>query len=65
MNHTVHEKQKLRSRVRRIRGQVEAIERALEGELSWSQVMYRPGHLGAIVSVVASAPDQGFNSFRS
>jgi FrmR/RcnR family transcriptional regulator, repressor of frmRAB operon len=32
MTHTVREKQKLLARVRRIRGQVEAIERALDDE---------------------------------
>jgi len=32
MTHTVREKHKLLARVRRIRGQVEAIERALDGE---------------------------------
>jgi DNA-binding FrmR family transcriptional regulator len=32
MAHTTKDKQKLLSRVRRIRGQVEAIERALDGE---------------------------------
>lgn len=32
MAHTVHDKKKLLARVRRIRGQVEAIERALEAE---------------------------------
>ena len=32
MTHTVREKSKLLSRVRRIRGQVEALERALEEE---------------------------------
>ncbi len=32
MTHTVREKQKLLARVRRIKGQVEASERALEGE---------------------------------
>ncbi|MDF6628527.1 metal-sensing transcriptional repressor, partial [Escherichia coli] len=30
MSHTVQEKQKLLNRVRRIRGQLDAIERALE-----------------------------------
>ena len=30
MAHTIREKQKLLARVRRIRGQIEAIERALE-----------------------------------
>ncbi|MCP6390941.1 metal-sensing transcriptional repressor, partial [Klebsiella pneumoniae] len=32
MSHTVQEKQKLLNRVRRIRGQLDAIERALEDE---------------------------------
>lgn len=40
MSHTVREKQKLLNRVRRIRGQVEAIERALEAEAGCSQVMH-------------------------
>lgn len=39
MSHTVHEKQKLLNRVRRIRGQVDAIERALEGGIACSEVM--------------------------
>ena len=39
MTHTVHDKQKLLNRVRRIRGQVEAIERALEGEAECAEVM--------------------------
>jgi DNA-binding FrmR family transcriptional regulator len=32
MSHTIRDKKKLLDRVRRIRGQVEGIERALEGE---------------------------------
>lgn len=39
MSHVVHEKQKLLNRVRRLRGQVDAIERALEAESSCTQVM--------------------------
>jgi len=39
MTHTVREKQKLLARVRRIRGQVDAIERALEGESGCERVM--------------------------
>jgi len=39
MTHAVHEKQKLLNRVRRLRGQVDAIERALEAEDSCTQVM--------------------------
>lgn len=40
MSHTIREKQKLLARVRRIRGQVEAIERALENEAGCEQVMH-------------------------
>ena len=40
MSHTVLEKQKLLARVRRIRGQVEAIERALENEAGCDKVMH-------------------------
>jgi DNA-binding FrmR family transcriptional regulator len=39
MTHTIRDKQKLLARVRRIRGQVEAIERALESEAGCDQVM--------------------------
>jgi DNA-binding FrmR family transcriptional regulator len=38
--HTIREKQKLLARVRRIRGQVEATERALETEAGCEQVMH-------------------------
>jgi len=40
MAHTVREKQKLLARVRRIRGQVEAVERALEAEAGCERVMH-------------------------
>lgn len=40
MSHTVREKKKLLARVRRIRGQVEAIERALENEAGCEKVMH-------------------------
>ncbi len=40
MTHTIHEKQKLLARVRRLRGQVEAIERALDGEAGCEKVMH-------------------------
>jgi DNA-binding FrmR family transcriptional regulator len=39
MAHTVREKTKLLARVRRIRGQVEAIERALESEVGCGDVL--------------------------
>jgi DNA-binding FrmR family transcriptional regulator len=37
--HTTRDKTKLLARVRRIRGQVEAIERALEGESGCSEIL--------------------------
>lgn len=39
MTHTVRGKAKLLARVRRMKGQVEAIERALEAEASYEQVI--------------------------
>jgi DNA-binding FrmR family transcriptional regulator len=40
MTHTIREKTKLLNRVRRIRGQVEAVERALEQELGCADVLH-------------------------
>lgn len=40
MSHTIYQKQKLLSRARRIRGQLEAIERVLEAEAGCAQVMH-------------------------
>jgi len=39
MTHTIREKTKLLQRVRRIRGQVEAIERALDKEIGCADVL--------------------------
>ena len=39
MSHTIKEKSKLLARVRRIKGQMEAIERALESELGCADVL--------------------------
>jgi DNA-binding FrmR family transcriptional regulator len=39
VSHTVHEKAKLLNRVRRLRGQMEAIERALEQEADCAEVL--------------------------
>lgn len=39
MSHTVRQKPKLIARVRRIRGQLEAVERALEKEASCAEVL--------------------------
>jgi len=39
MSHTVREKTKLLNRVRRIRGQIEAVERALDQEIGCADVL--------------------------
>ena len=39
MSHTIKEKEKLLQRVRRVRGQVEAVERALGAEQECSEVL--------------------------
>jgi DNA-binding FrmR family transcriptional regulator len=54
MSHTVREKQKLLARVRRIRGQIEGIERALVTESGCDQVMHLiAGARGAMASLMA------------
>src|SRR5579863_4064882 len=54
MTHTVREKQKLLARVRRIRGQIEAVERALEGEAGCEPVMHLiAGARGAMAGLMA------------
>lgn len=54
MTHTIREKQKLIARVRRIRGQVEAIERALDEEAGCEEVMHLiAGIRGAMAGLMA------------
>jgi len=54
MTHTIREKQKLLARVRRIRGQVEAIERALDTEAGCEAVMHLlAGARGALNGLMA------------
>jgi FrmR/RcnR family transcriptional regulator, repressor of frmRAB operon len=54
MTHTVRGKHKLLARVRRIRGQVEAIERALDDEAGCDQVMHLiAGVRGAMAGLMA------------
>jgi DNA-binding FrmR family transcriptional regulator len=54
MSHTSRDKQKLLARVRRIRGQVEAIERALEAEAGCDQVMHLiAGARGAMAGLMS------------
>ncbi len=52
--HTIRDKARLLARVRRIRGQVEAIERALEAEAGCEQVMHLiAGMRGATAGLMA------------
>jgi DNA-binding FrmR family transcriptional regulator len=56
MSHTIREKQKLLNRVRRIKGQVEAIERALEEERGCVDVLQQitscRGAMNGLLAVV-------------
>jgi DNA-binding FrmR family transcriptional regulator len=57
MTHTIREKSKLLARVKRIRGQVEAIERALSEEAGCERIMHmiagvRGGVTGLMAEVV-------------
>ena len=56
MTHAVAEKQKLLNRVRRLRGQVEALERALDAEIGCVQIMQQltaaRGALSALMAEV-------------
>jgi DNA-binding FrmR family transcriptional regulator len=54
MTHTISEKPKLLARVRRIRGQVEALERALDSEAGCEPVMHQiVGIRGAVAGLMA------------
>ncbi len=54
MAHTVREKQKLLARVRRMKGQIEAIERALDSEAGCEQVLHLiAGVRGAMAGLMA------------
>ncbi|MDF3832547.1 metal/formaldehyde-sensitive transcriptional repressor [Cupriavidus basilensis] len=56
MSHTIREKQKLLNRVRRIRGQIDAIERALEEEQGCADVLQQitscRGAMNGLLAVV-------------
>ena len=56
--HTIRDKQRLLARVRRIRGQVEAIERALESEAGCETIMHQiAGVRGAMAGLTAEVID--------
>ena len=52
--HTAHHREKLLARVRRLKGQVEAIERALDGDASCGSVLHQiAGARGAMAGLMA------------
>ena len=54
MSHTVREKQNLLARVRRLKGQMEAIERALEAETSCAEILNQVASVrGAVTGLTA------------
>jgi FrmR/RcnR family transcriptional regulator, repressor of rcnA expression len=56
MSHTIHQKDKLIARVRRLRGQMEGIERALQGEAGCAEILRQlasvRGALGGLTTEV-------------
>lgn len=56
MSHTIHQKDKLIARVRRLRGQIEGIERALQGEAGCAEILRQlasvRGALGGLTTEV-------------
>ena len=63
MSHTVQEKKKLLGRVRRIKGLVEAIERALEGEVGCEKVLHLiAGVRGATAGLMAEVVEEHVRS---
>jgi DNA-binding FrmR family transcriptional regulator len=63
MVHTTRDKQKLLARVRRLRGQIEAIERALEGQSECEQVMHLiAGARGAMAGLMAEVVEDHVRS---
>ncbi|MDQ6930041.1 MAG: metal/formaldehyde-sensitive transcriptional repressor [Candidatus Eremiobacteraeota bacterium] len=59
MSHTIRNKAKLLNRVRRIRGQVESVERALENEDGCSDILQRiAAARGAMNALMAEVLEQ-------
>ena len=62
MAHTVRQKSKLLGRVRRIRGQVEALERALDGEKDCAEVLQQIASVrGAVNGLMAEVIEDHIN----
>lgn len=54
MSHTIHQKDKLIARVRRLKGQMEGIERALEGEAGCGEILRQLASVrGALAGLTA------------
>ena len=63
MSHTIREQKKLLARVRRIRGQVDGIERALSSEARCEQVMHLiAGARGAMAGLMAEVVEDHVRS---
>jgi FrmR/RcnR family transcriptional regulator, repressor of frmRAB operon len=63
MAHTIREQKKLLARVRRIRGQVDSIERALSSEAGCEQVMHLiAGARGAMAGLMAEVVEDHVRS---
>jgi len=59
MTHTLAERKKLLARVRRIKGQVEAVERALDGEAGCEAVLHLiAGARGAMAGLMAEVVEE-------
>ncbi len=59
MSHTIKEKQKLLARVRRLRGQIDAIERALEADAGCDKVIHLlAGARGAMTGLMAEVVEE-------
>ena len=63
MSHAVREQKKLLARVRRIRGQIESIERALSSEAGCEEVMHLiAGARGAMAGLMAEVVEDHVRS---
>jgi DNA-binding FrmR family transcriptional regulator len=63
VSHTIREQKKLLARVRRIRGQVDSIERALSNEAGCEQVMHLiAGARGAMAGLMAEVVEDHVRS---
>jgi DNA-binding FrmR family transcriptional regulator len=63
MSHTIEQKPKLLARVRRLKGQVEAVERALEAELGCGEVLQLLASIrGAMTGLTAELMEEHVRS---